>query len=167
MVEKNVVFSSKIKYEGIFSFADFYKFCYDYITEELDFGVAENEYSEKLKGDTKELAIEWEGEIKITDYFKYVIKVNFLIFNLANIEVQQEGKKKKTNKGILSVAVKGTMVSDYDGKYETSPMLRFFRGVYEKWIIPSKIEQIEEKLISDCDDFLSQAKAYLALEGKK
>ena len=41
------------------------------------------------------------------------------------------------------------------------------RGVYEKWVIPSRIEQFEEKLISDCDEFLSQAKAYLDLEGKR
>ena len=32
---------------------------------------------------------------------------------------------------------------------------------------PEKIEKIEEKLISDCDEFLGQAKSYLDLEGKR
>jgi len=167
MVEKNKVFDSKVKYDGIFSFADFYKFCYDYLSEELGFGTSETKYVEKLKGDMKELEIEWEGEVKVTDYFKNVVKVTFRIIALKNIEIQQEGKKKKTNTGSVEIGVKGTVVSDYEGKYETSPMLRFFRRVYEKWIIPSQIEQIEEKLISDCDDLLAQAKAYLSLEGKK
>ena len=83
------------------------------------------------------------------------------------MEIQKEGKKIQANKGLVEISIKGILVSDYDGKYDTSPTLRFFRGVYEKWIIPSTIEQFEEKLISHCDKFLGEAKAYLDLEGKK
>ena len=90
--------------------------------------------------------IEWEGDKKITDYFKYIIKVDFNIIGLKNVEVQREGGKIQTNKGSVEINMKGILVSDYEGKYDTSPTLRFFRGVYEKWIIPSTIEQIEEKL---------------------
>lgn len=167
MTEKKQIFSSKVKYEGIFSFSGFYKFCYDYLTEEFGFYVAESKYAEKITGDAKEIQIEWDGERNITDYFKYQIKVEFKILSLKNVEVQGEGKKIQTNKGSVEINVKGTLVSDYEGKYNTSPILRFFRGVYEKWIIPSTIEQLEEKLISHCDGFLGEAKAYLDLEGKK
>ncbi|MDP2672276.1 MAG: hypothetical protein Q8O84_00490 [Nanoarchaeota archaeon] len=167
MTEKNQIFSSKMKYDGIFSFSGFYKFCYDYLTEEFGFYVAELKYSEKITGDAKEIKIEWEGEKKITDYFKYVVKVDFNIIGLKNVEVQREGKKIQTNKGLIEISMKGILVSDYEGKYNTSPALRFFRGVYEKWIIPSTIEQIEDKLVSHCDGFLGEAKAYLDLEGKR
>ena len=118
-------------------------------------------------GDAKEIKIEWEGDKKITDYFKYIIKVDFNIIGLKNVEVQREGGKIQTNKGSVEINMKGILVSDYEGKYDTSPTLRFFRGVYEKWIIPSTIEQIEEKLVSHCDGFLGEAKAYLDLEGKR
>lgn len=167
MSEKKQIFSSKVKYDGIFSFKDFYKFCYDYLTEEFGFGVAESKYAEKIAGDSKEIKIEWEGERKVTDYFKYVIKVDFSIMGLKNVEVQRDGKKIQTNKGSAEISMKGVFVSDYEGKYDTSPTLRFFRGVYEKWIIPSTIEQIEEKLVSSCDGFLGEVKAYLDLEGKR
>ncbi|MBI2056957.1 hypothetical protein HYT91_01755 [Candidatus Pacearchaeota archaeon] len=167
MTEKKEIFSSKMKYDGIFSFSGFYKFCYDYLTEELGFAVAESKYAEKIMGDAKEIRIEWEGERKVTDYFKNVIKVEFLIMGLKNVEVQREGKKIQTNKGVVEIKTKGIIVSDYEGKYDTSPNLRFFRGVYEKWIIPSTIEQIEDKLVSHCDGFLGEAKAYLDLEGKR
>ena len=167
MSEKKQIFSSKMKYDGIFSFPGFYKFCYDYIKEEFGFAVAESKYTEKITGDAKEIQIEWEGEKKITDYFKYIIKVDFRIIGLKNVEVQRGEKKIQTNKGLVEINAKGIIVSDYEGKYDTSPNLRFFRGVYEKWIIPSTIEQIEEKLISHCDGFLGEAKAYLDLEGKR
>ena len=167
MTEKKQIFSSKVKYDGIFSFPEFYKFCYDYLTEEFGFYIAESKYSEKITGDAKEIKIEWEGERKITDYFKYAIKVDFTILGLKNVEVQRERKKIQTNKGVVEINTKGILVSDYEGKYNTSPTLRFFRGVYEKWIIPSTIEQIEEKLVSHCDGFLGEAKAYLDLEGKR
>ena len=167
MTEKNQIFSSKVKYNGIFSFQDFYKFCYEYLTEEFGFYVAESKYGEKITGDAKEIEIEWEGGKKVTDYFKYIIKVDFRIIGLKNVEIQKESKKIQTNKGSIEISMKGILVSDYEGKYNTSPTLRFFRGVYEKWIIPSTIEQIEEKLISHCDGFLGEAKAYLDLEGKR
>lgn len=167
MPEKNQIFSSKLKYDGIFSFKDFYKFCYDFLKEDLDFDVVENKYKEKLTGDSKEIDIEWKGERKISDYFKYEIKVEFQIKDLTNIEIEQAGKKRKTNKGSVEVKIKGSVVADYKGEYETKPILRFMRSIYEKWIIPSKIEQVEDKLIGKCDEFLGQAKAYLDLEGKR
>ena len=167
MTEKKQIFLSKVKYDGIFSFSGFYKFCYDYLTDELGLSVAESKYAEKITGDSKEIKIEWEGEKKVTDYFKYTFKVEFNIIGLKNVEVQREGKKMQTNKGLVEMGVKGIFVSDYDGKYDASPTLRFFRGVYEKWIIPSTIEQFEDKLIANCDGFLGEAKAYLDLEGKR
>lgn len=167
MTEKKQIFSSKVKYDGVFSFKDFYKFCYDYLTEEIGFKVAETKYAEKITGDAKEIKIEWEGEKKVTDYFKYAVKLKFHIVGLKNVEIQREGKKIQTNKGAVEINVEGIIVSDYEGKYNTSPTMRFFRSVYEKWIIPSTIEQLENKLVSHCDGFLGEAKAYLDLEGKR
>ena len=62
--------------------------------------------------------------------------------------------------------VKGVLVRDYDGKFESSASRKFYRSVYEKWIIPSRIEEFEEKVAVGCDTFLSQVKAFLDLEGK-
>ena len=167
MAEKNIVFSSKVKYEGIFSFGDFYKFCYDYLMDELGFHVAEGKYAEKVIGDKKEIVVEWSGKAIVNDYFKYELKIVFTIFNLSNVEVEQGGRIIKTNKGEVEVKVIGVVMTDYKGHYETKPILRFIRDVYEKWVIPSRVEKIEDKLISGCDEFLGQAKSYLDLEGKK
>ena len=69
MVEKETIFSSSIKYTGIFSFKDFYKFCYDWLTEDTNLDISEDQYKEKLTGDSKEIIIKWTGSRKLTDYF--------------------------------------------------------------------------------------------------
>ncbi len=167
MPEKDTIFSSKIKYDGIFSFPDFYKFCYDWLKDETGLDISENKYTEKLKGDSKELDIEWIGKREVTDYFKFEIEVKFKILNLKNVEIKQDNTKIETNKGSVEIKTKGTLVRDYKGKSERNFFQKFLRSIYEKWVITSRIREFEEKLVGDCDEFLAQAKAYLDLEGKR
>jgi len=167
MSEKETIFSSKIKNTGIFSFRDFYKFCHQWLTDEANLSVSEDKYKERLKGNTKDIEIVWTCIRKITDYFMFEVKVKFVIDNLTDVELSQEEAKIKTNKGAVEVEVKGNLVRDYDGKFEKTGFSKFTRGIYEKWVIASRIEQFENKLAGDCDEFLNQAKAWLDLEGKK
>lgn len=167
MAEKDQVFSSQIKYEGVFSFKDFYQFCHEWLTEETSLKITEPKYEEKVKGNSKDIKVDWEGSKKFTDYFKCDMKIGFEINNLKEVEVNEGGKKVTTNKGPIKVKVKGTLVKDYEGKFEQNAAQKAWRGIYEKWIIPSRVKQFEDKIVGDCDEFLSQAKAYLDLEGKK
>jgi hypothetical protein len=168
MPEKEAIFSSKIKIQGIFNFEDFYRFCYDWLSDETDLIVAEDKYKEKLvPGDAKNIEIEWNCFRKITDYFKFEVKVTYRIIGMTNIEVQKDGVKIKMNKGSIELGVKGTLVRDYQGKFEKTGTQKFLRSIYEKWVIPSRLDQYEDKLIGDCDEFLNQGKAFLDLEGKK
>ena len=166
MPEKDTIFSSKIKYIGIFLFKDFYRFCYDWLTDETDLLISEDKYTEKLDGDSKNIDIQWTGIKKVTDYFKFEVKVVFRIIRLTNVEINRNNVKIKTNEGSVEIRVKGTLIKDWQGKFEAKAFRKFLRSIYEKWVIPSRIEQFEEKLIGDCNEFLSQAKAYLDLEGK-
>ncbi len=167
MVEKETIYSSSMKYGGIFSFKDFYKFCYEWLTEETGLKVEESKYEEKIAGDVKGIVIEWSGKRKLTDYFMFEMKVKFEISGLKNVEVVQEGVKIKTNNGSAKISVKGDLVRDYENKFEGTAMKKFMRSAYEKWIITSRIKQFEDKIAEDCDEFLGQAKAYLDLEGKR
>jgi hypothetical protein len=167
MVEKDTIFKSSLKYNGIFKFSDFYQFCYDWLNEETGLIVAEEKYIEKIKGSVKDIKVEWVGTRKLTDYFKFKMKVKFELINLEKVEIIQKGKKIKTNNGEVKVIVKGILIKDYDGKFERTATLKFLRSIYEKWIITSRVEEFEDKIAGDCDEFLEQAKAWLSLEGKK
>jgi hypothetical protein len=167
MAEKEDIFSSKIKYEGLFDFKEFYRFCYQWVAEEMQLDTVEDKYSEKISGDSKGIKIEWTGTRKVTDYFKYSVGIKFEIMNLTNVEITQNGRKIKMNNGSVEVKVKGTLIRDYEGKFEKTASKKFMRSIYEKWVISSRVEQFETKLISDCNEFLAQAKAFLDLEGRK
>jgi len=167
MPEEETVFSSAIKQKGVFSFKDFYKFCYDWLAEETNLSLVEDSYGEKITGTNKEIDVKWTGTRKVTDYFKFKVKVDFVVRELTEVEVIQEGIKVKTNKGSVQVKVKGILIRDYQGKFEKTAIQKFMRSIYEKWIIPSRIDEFERRLINNCDEFLGQAKAYLDLEGRK
>ena len=167
MAEKDKVFSSKIKYNGIFDFQALYKFCYDWLKEEMGISVSENKYAEKLSGDSKSITVDWSGGREMSDYFKSEIKVSFNVGGLTTVEITQDGKKIKTNKGSVEIGINGTLVRDFKGKFEKSGFEKFLRGIYERMVVPERIEQFQGKIVGDCDEFLSQAKAYLDLEGKK
>ncbi|MEK6840671.1 MAG: hypothetical protein AABX79_01830 [Nanoarchaeota archaeon] len=167
MPEKETIFSSKIKYSGIFSFKDFYKFCYDWLKDETGLDLVEDKYSEKIEGAAKNIAVGWSGEKKFTDYFKFEAKIDIKADGLKEVEINQGGAKVKTNQGSVEVGIKGILVRDYKGRFETTAFKKFLRGVYEKWIITSAIDEYSGKISSASDSFLNQAKAYLDLEGKK
>jgi len=167
MPEKETIFSSKIKYTGIFSFKELYKFCYDWLIDETGLDIVEDKYNEKLIGDSKEIEVEWTGTKELTDYFKFETKVKFIMENMTKTEINRDGVKVSMNKGAAKVEIKGNLIRDYNGKFETTAFKKFLRSIYEKWVIPSRIEHYEDKIIGSCDEFLNQAKSYLDLEGKK
>src|SRR3989338_7415825 len=102
---EELVFSSKARYGGIFLFEDFYKFCYQWLKDEVNLIIVEDKYYEKLVGDLKNIKIKWTGTRKITDYFKFKIEVDFEITGLAKVEISQAGTKISTNKRTVGIAV--------------------------------------------------------------
>jgi len=166
MAEKETIFATKIKYDGIFSFKDFYKFCYDYITDEQGYDLAESKYIEKLNGNAKDMKVFWSATKEVTDYFKFEFSILFRILNLKKVEVNKNGTKVNTNKGSVEIKMKGNLLRDYKGKFEINAFQKFLRSIYEKWVIASRVEEYEAKLVEECSEFLTQAKAYLDLEGK-
>ncbi len=166
-MEQDIIFSSSVKSTGVFDFPEFYKFCYDWLTEETGLKVKEEKYEEKIKGEAKDIIINWYGKLELTDYFRFDTRIKFTIRDLINIEINQGGTKIKTNSGSIKIEFKGILVRDHKGRFETNAFNKFLRGIYEKWVIVSRIEELEDRIASDSDEFLVQAKAYLDLEGKK
>jgi hypothetical protein len=167
MTEKDKIFSNKLKYKGIFDFPDFYKFVYDWLKDETGLLISEDKYKEKLTGDTKKIDVDWTGKREMTDYFRFVAEVKFRITGMTNVELTHGGKKIKTNQGEIEITMDGFLERDYKSKFEKSAFHKFMRAIYEKAVIPARIEQFEEKIIEECSEFLAQVKSYLDLEGKR
>lgn len=166
MAEKDTIFKGKIKQSGIFDFKDLYSFLYDWLKGE-GYGVSEKAYGEEVTGDSKKIDISWQAKKKISDYFKFVIKVDWKIIGMKKIKVKKENKEVNMNSGQIEIKFAAILVKDYEHKWEDAPIWKFTRGVYDKYIIKSRIGGYEDKLMGELDELIGQAKAFLALEAKR
>ncbi len=165
MAEKEQVIKEKVEYNGIFDFKGIYGFAHKWLKEE-SYGVVEEKYSEKVSGNAKDINFEWKCSKKLSDYFKVEVSVKFEISDLSEVEVEIDGKKKKTNKGKISIEAKGILVRDPDSKWEDTQFWRFMRDTYNKYVIPSRVESMQDRVFSDIKSFKDALKSYLEIVGR-
>ncbi|MEM1535244.1 MAG: hypothetical protein QXE64_00190 [Candidatus Pacearchaeota archaeon] len=166
MSEKELIYETKVKHDGIFDFKALYAFLYDWFADR-EYFIKEESYTEKIKAEGKEIEIKWKCLKKITDYFRFEIEIKWRISRLVDIEITKEGKKIKANKGEVEIKFSGTLERDYENKFETSAFTKFLRSVYDRYIIRTRIEQMEGELTKEVIDASNQVKSYLVLEAKR
>ena len=166
MAEKEEVIKEKIAHSGVFNFSDFYKYAHSWLKNE-DYGVAEEKYAEKVSGNARDISNEWKVSKQISDYLKTGWKVEFDVEGLTDVEVEIDGKKRKMNKGKVTVEVKAAVFKDPESKWESSPFNRFIRDIYNKYIIPKRLEDVKDRIISDVQEYKEELKSFLELTGKR
>lgn len=167
MVEKDPVIKEKFKYAGLGDFKEAYKFARDWFWKE-EFNLIEESYTEKVSGSAKDLEIDWVATKKVTDYFKIAIKVKWRIFGMSDVEVEIDGRKKKMNKFVeLGMELKGVLEKDYSSKWGTSAYEKFFKDLYQKYVIPQRTDQKEDEIKDIVQDFKEEMKAFLELTGRR
>lgn len=166
MAEKDLLIKEKVESVGLFNFSGLYSFAHSWLRDE-GFGVNEDKYSEKLAGSDKDIDIEWKAVKGLSDYFKEEISVKFEIKGMSEVEVEIDGKKKKMNKGRVSVEFKGALITDPSSKWDSQPMTKFLRDVYNKYVVPARIDALQNKVRGDTTDIKERMKAYLDLVGRR
>lgn len=166
MAEKEQIIKEKVEHSGVFDFPSFYSYAHTWFKEEY-FGVDEEKYAEKTDGSKRDIDIEWKAAKDVTDYFKFEYKIKFEIRGLTDVEVEIDGKKKTMNKGKVTVEITGTLIMDRDSKWDTSPFSRFMRDVYNKYIIPSRVDEMKNKVSKNAVEFKEELKAFLDLTARR
>lgn len=166
MAQELEVLKEAVKHVGYFKYSELYAFCYNWLKDN-GYDVKETEYTEKLSNDGKEVEIKWEAVKDVTDYFQNKIELKWHILRMQDAEVEIEGKKKKTNKGEVKLTFTISLVKDYEKRWEQNPFYKFLRGVYDKYIIRTTIDQYKDRLKDKADSFIEDTKAFIRLEGKK
>jgi len=167
MAEKDAIIKEKFKYSGYGDFKNAYTYAHDWLKQE-NYNIVEDQYTEKVKGSLKDVDIVWKTSKKITDYFKIEIELRWKILGMEDVEVEIDGKKKKMNKFIeLGIEMKGGLVKDYKNEWNKSATTKFFKEIYNKFVIPDRTEKMKEMVEKDVQDFKEEMKALLELSGKK
>jgi len=167
--QKDVIFdTTTVKYVGIFSFSELYAHCKKWIMSEIDPNeFEEGNYSEKTPSSGKLIDITWTFKKKFTNYFAFTGSIKFRTVNMKKVEVERDGKKIQMDQGEVYVKIKGHLVRDYKNQFNDSKMRQKLRGIYNKWIIGSKVDKYEGKIIDLSERFLASTKEFLELEGKR
>ena len=167
MVEKDKIYEEKIKYNGIFDFKELYRVAYVWLTDQ-QYWVEERKYSEKIKPNGKEVEIMWIAKRKISDYFRFQLKVDWVILGMTTVEITDEdGNKLKVNKGALEIKVTAILEKDYENRWESNAMFKFMRGTYDRFVIRGRIEQHEDKIAEELGEYIAALKSFLAIEGRR
>ena len=167
MAETDKIYEMKFKFEGFFDFKALYNFVSKWLST-YGYGVIEEKsYTEKIKPEGKELEVIWNARKSVSDYFRFLLKITFRAFGMSSVEVQKGDVKIKLNKGSVEISISGLLEKDYESRWETSPFNKFMRGVYDRYIIKSRIESYEGKIMEEVDELCAQLKSYLEMEGKR
>ena len=167
MGEKTEIIKEEFRYNGIAHFKDTYTYAYEWL-KDRGFAIAEEKYEEVASGEAKELRIKWTASIIMTDYFKIHLEIAWQALNMKDIEVEIDGKKKKMQKlSELKLTIKGLLETDYKGQWGMSGFQKFMRGVYDKFIMPSRSDEMWGKTAEAVQDFKEEMKAFLDLTARR
>jgi len=161
MVELDKVIPvQKIRHIGIFDFKELYYTCYNWFSHE-QYDLAEKNYTEKINPKGREVEIEWDAVRKVSEYLKFQIMVRWRIIEMNDVEVEQDGKKIKLQKGDVEIRFFIILLKDYEHRWEGNSFSSWLRKIYDKYFIKSRIDKYEGKLVEEVNDLIGQAKAVL------
>lgn len=164
-MERDRVFSGKVKQKGIFNFKELYEFLYDYLMDE-NYDVFEDKYIEKIEGESKNAEIKWTAIKEISDYFRFEITLYWFVGGMKKIKVKKEDREVTMDSGSIEVKFEAVLVKDYENRWESNAFLKFSRGIYDRYIIRTRIDDSELKLFQEVNELTAQTKSFLALEGQ-
>jgi len=121
-----------IRYNGLFDFDGLYAaiidWCksYGYIWEE-------NTYKHKVpsaKGAEQEW--KWIAEKEVSDYLKYTITFVPHIWDMKELEIEKDGKRKSLTNGRIEIHIQGAAQLDWQNKFSKGRFAKFLGSMYKR-----------------------------------
>ena len=165
MSEKDSIYKGKVVQKGIFNFKDVYEFLYDYLVDE-NYDISENKYVEKLDGQSKNIEIIWSATKEVSDYFKFEITATWAVLGLKKVKIKKGDQEIMMDSGSIEIKFTASIIKDYESRWENNPVLKFMRGMYDRYIIRSRIDAYEVKIFEEINEIVAQTKSFLAIEGQ-
>ena len=123
-----------LRYIGVFDFDGLYNLIISWYKDNLyNFKEEKHEFKPTKLG--KEIKLVWNGDKKVTGYVKYKIKIWMKIYDVNNVEVMENGIKKKKIKGRLELKITGNVDLDYEKRWENSEFNEKLRNFFHKYIL--------------------------------
>ncbi len=117
----------------------------------------------KVKASEAEYDIECEREI--SEYVMYKIGIHMWIYDLKDVDVVQDGEKKKMNEGYLNLDVTGRIEFDWSKRFGGSKFMQWLQDIYHKYVLKQTISDVyEDDLILKMQELVATIKGLLGIE---
>lgn len=162
-MEEISVTSARTKFNGLFDFGDYYRLLYD-LFRSMGYSVVEQKYSHKNNPTGNDVEIEWQCYKKVDDYSMFRIFAKTLIVSMEKVQVTVEGVQTKKDKADCELDLKCFIQTDYENRWETSPFLKFLKGVYDSYFYRATMENWKERISTDMHTVENEVKAFFNMQ---
>jgi len=160
--KKLVVDQLKLTYSGLFDFYGLYHMIDGFFYEE-GYDRMEKKNYEQVLPSGKDIELDMRPWKKQTDYAKSIIQIRIIVTELKDVEIEKEGVKHKINQGNILIIINSFLDTDYENRWESSPLFYFLRTIMDKYIFRHYTDLTEKKLIEDTKHIHDLIKSYLNL----
>ncbi|MEK6857711.1 MAG: hypothetical protein AABX39_03945 [Nanoarchaeota archaeon] len=171
-VEKQELVNNQITYKDVFSLSYLYKLMHEWVVDNGYASSSDDKFNEVffLQKDNpatgKEYWFRWrlgkepEGGSKL---FKYEIDIDVHVLGLKEVEVTQQNKRFKADKGEVEISVIGNLIIDPETAWESHPILKSYKQFILYRLLKKKLEGHQAQAVKDTERFLDAVKTYLQL----
>ncbi len=124
----------RIERFGIYDMNLLYKRIKDWF-DENNYIYMEKENTTNVKDKGVELKLTMVGDRKVTDYFKFVVELKFLVVEMQKVKL----KDKELDKGHLLMFLRADLHYDYRNIWSKNKFSKLLRFIYNNFIIRKKI----------------------------
>ena len=123
-----------IRYQGIFDFDGLYQAAVDWCKTHR-YWFHEETYKHKVPLPSgAEQEIWWRMDAKISEFFKFYINIKVHIWEMTEVEVIKEGKKRVLTSGRLQIDMNGVVEADWQHRMEGTKFKKLMKTLLTDYI---------------------------------
>ena len=142
MVHEENVPGGTIRYRGLFDWGGLYYAIGDWF-KRYNYYLHEETYKHKVpspRGAEQEL--HWYADIEMNEFIKFRIYVDFHLWDMTELEVVKNGKKKLLTNARIEISIHGRITWDWQGRFERNKLTRVLQGLWVKHIFRREVTSL-------------------------
>ncbi|MBU1974653.1 MAG: hypothetical protein KKH52_04640 [Nanoarchaeota archaeon] len=131
-----------LRYAGIFDFDGFYAAVIDW-AKNYGYMWHEVDYKHKIPSPAgAEQEWRWQMTKEVNDYISYKIVFRPIIFDMKEMEIEVDGKKKCLTSGRIEITIDGTVLYDWQKTFMGKWLPKKLGKIYNEYIFKKELESI-------------------------
>jgi hypothetical protein len=164
MEKYKVTDTRRFKFDGTFSLSNYYRILYD-VCRSLGYDVYENRYvHKKLMEGMEEVELVWTCLKDVDGYARIRLDVKTLVTGMKKVQVQIEGANVGRENGSCELQMAGNIETDYLNRWETNPILRMFKKMYDNYVYRDMFKLITDKTNAEVNAIENELKAFFNMQ---